>query len=759
MTSKLVPAQRRAVRVLGLVQGVGFRPHVFRLAARHGLDGFVRNETDGVHIEVEGDPDGLDRFLRDLEAAPLPRARLVAVDAVALPPRGEPGFRILPSRSLDGAPSTIPPDLAVCDDCLREVFDASDRRHRYPFTACASCGPRFTAIDAAPYDRERTSMSAFPLCSACRAEYEDPLDRRHHAEALACPDCGPRLSLDGAAADPLAEAVRRLAAGRILAVKGLGGWHLACDARNERAVAELRLRKGRDAKPFAVLAAGLAEARLLADVSPAEAELLTSSERPIVLLRSRGDSGLAPSVAPGATLLGLMLPYTPLHALLAADAGGPLVLTSGNASDAPIAIDDADARRSLAGIADDFLGHDRRILHRCDDSVSRVLAGAPVVLRRSRGHAPAPTPLPFRCAGPILALGGALKSVFALGRGREAVLSQHLGDLDDYASYRAWTEAIGRAERLFGARPSTLAHDLHPDSPSTRYALERERLEGLPRIAVQHHHAHLASCMAENGLTGPVLGVTFDGTGYGSDGTIWGGEFLAGDASGFVRAAHLEALPMPGGEAAVREPWRMALALLAAAGRDGDALRGAATDAELAAAASLLGKPRLSPLTSSAGRLFDAVASLLGVRHRSTYEGQAAIELEALADRGSGSGAYAVPELRRDGAAWVLPTAPWAGEILDERRRGVSAADAARRFHATLVLAIRKVCGRLREESGLDRVVLSGGVFMNERILAGALEGLTRDGFRVHRHRRVPPNDGGLCLGQLAVAAARRGEG
>ena len=754
---------RQAIRVRGAVQGVGFRPFVFRLAVRHNLSGFVRNDTSGVTIEAEGEEASLREFRSALERLALPNARITGLSCDLLPVRGESSFSIAPSLVEDAAAPSIAPDVATCDECLREVDDPAARRRGYPFTSCAVCGPRFTIVTAAPYDRSRTSMAPFPLCPACRAEYDRPDDRRHHAETTACAECGPRLRLltaagdDLEASDPLAGAARRLLAGGIVAVKGLGGVHLACDAGNEEAVRELRRRKARDEKPFAVLMADLAAARRWCEVSPDEAELLESPARPIVLLRRRDGRPLAPSVAPGNPLVGVLLPYTPLHHRLSrALEGRPIVLTSGNVSDEPMAFEDGEALRRLAPIADAFLTHDRRIETRCDDSVARVCAGAPVILRRSRGFAPAALELPFRLDAAVLALGGALKSVFAFGRGSEAILSHHFGDLDHYEAWRAYADSIGRYERLFQFVPDVLVHDLHPDYPSTAYALERAAREGLRRVAVQHHHAHLASAMAENGLDGDVLGVTFDGTGYGLDGTIWGGEFLVGGYRGFRRAAHLAPVPMPGGERAIREPWRMALSCLAAAGEPADPIEARVAPRDLDLVRRQLDRGLNAPRTSSCGRLFDAVASILGVRDRVTYEGQAAIELEWRAAESRARGAYPV-ELAAEGGRWIVRIAPVISGVAADRRRGVPAADIARRFHSTLVEAIRRTCGRLREESGLGRVVLSGGVFMNEILLAESVAGLEADGFAVFRHRRVPPNDGGLCLGQLAVAAAGGG--
>jgi hydrogenase maturation protein HypF len=751
--------RRRAVRVHGLVQGVGFRPFIYRLAVRHRLGGFVRNDTAGVSIEIEGQENSVRTFLGELESLAPPHARITAITSEDRPARGEREFAIRPSLELAGSAPSIAPDVATCPDCLNELLDPADRRRGYAFTACARCGPRFTVVDRAPYDRNLTSMAPFPLCPGCRTEYQRPEDRRYHAEATACPACGPRLRLTDAegrdldADDPVAQTAQLLLEGRIVAIKGLGGFHVACDARNESAVAELRRRKARDSKPFAVMVADLDAARRLCRVSGDEAALLEHDARPIVLLRRLDGVALARAVAPGVRELGLLLPYTPLHhLLLAALDGAAIVLTSGNRSDEPIVCEDAEAVTRLGSIADVFLTHDRAIRSRCDDSVARIVAGEPLLHRRSRGFAPAPLALSFPVAAPILALGGALKSIVALGRGTEAVLSHHLGDLDEYEAWKAFVAAIDHYEQLFQIEPAVITHDLHPDYPSTRYAVERAAREGLLRVAVQHHHAHLAACLAENRVEGPAIGVTFDGTGYGTDGAIWGGEFLIGDRHGFLRAAHFRYVPMPGGEQAIREPWRMALAWLDQAGEGADLLAGRVSAGAVDVVLQQLDRDVNAPRTSSCGRLFDAVASILGLRDRVSYEGQAAIELEGLAARSSARGTYPV-ELRKG----LLDAAPMVAALAGDIRRGVPKPDVARRFHSTLVDVIRRTCLALREESGLNRVALSGGVFMNAILLGGSLEALRGERFEVYRHRLVPCNDGGLCLGQLAVAAASGG--
>ncbi len=756
--------ERRAITVQGIVQGVGFRPLVHGLAVRLQLRGFVTNQAGSVLIEVEGDPPSLDCFLAELTDHPPPLAHIERLSWEPRPPRGDHTFRIEASQAQpDPAAVFVSPDVATCDDCLAELFDPHDRRHGYPFLNCTNCGPRLTIIQGAPYDRERTTMSAFPMCAACRAEYDDPSNRRFHAQPTCCPACGPRLRLRNAVGepiatdDPLARFAAALRAGRIGALKGLGGYHLACDARSAVAVGELRRRKHRDEKPFAVMVADLAAARKLCDVSPAEEALLRSPRRPIVLLRRVGT--IAEGIAPRNPYLGVLLPYTPLHHLLMRAVGDmPLVLTSGNRSDEPIAYDDADALERLAGSADVFLTHDRPIHVRCDDSVTRVVDGVELPLRRSRGYAPQPIALPLECRQPILAVGGQFKGAFAVGRGRHAFLSHHLGDLDHYDAYRAFVKDVTLYEQLFASKPQLLAHDLHPDYASTRHAQERAATEGLTLLAVQHHHAHLASCMAEHGLTEPVLGVTFDGTGYGTDGAIWGGEFLVGDYRQVRRAAHLRYVGLPGGDRAVREPWRVALAQLLDAGEGSDILERRLPRSALRTVEKMLSRGFNTPLTSSAGRLFDAVAALAGVRDQVSYEGQAAVELEWLATDVPPDGAYPfdLTQGGQDDSTQPLniDTRPLIRAVVGDVRCRVPAGLVARRFHTTLVELIAAVCDQLRRATGLDAVVLSGGVFLNALLTREVAGRLNRDGFRVYRHRLVPPNDGGLSLGQLAVAAA-----
>lgn len=746
------------LRVVGVVQGVGFRPHVHALATRLGLTGSVQNRTGDVWIEIEGDLAALDRFSAELERSPPPLARIHGLERTRIPTRDGAGFVIHPSIDDASRPGEIPPDVATCDACLRELRDPSNRRRAHPFINCTACGPRFTIIKDLPYDRERTTMAAFAMCERCRAEYADPADRRFHAQPVACPNCGPTLHLRdhqrNNLGDPIPELACRLARGEIALIKGIGGHHLACDATNEAAVQRLRTRKHRDEKPFAVMVRDLAAAESLAHLDDAARALLTSPARPIVLVPRR--DVLAPSVAPETPLLGLLLPYTPIHHQLLARTG-PLVMTSGNLSDEPIVHLDRDAIIKLAGIADVFLVHDRPIAVACEDSVVRVAPDGPIFLRRARGFAPLSEPLPLSLKIPTLAVGGQLKSVFALGRGATATLSPHLGDLDDAAAHAAFLGQLDRFEQLLRLRPECIVHDMHPDYASTVHALDRSAHEDIPARAVQHHHAHMAACMAEHGLRDPCIGVVFDGLGYGSDGTLWGGEFLVGDLAGVRRAAHLSVVGMPGGAAALREPWRMAIAWLIAAGVDVRATSLARRHPENAVKLleQLVLRDINSPRTSSIGRLFDAVAALIGACDRATFEGQAAMRLEGLALQAAPELGYPVDLVQRSDIL-VLDPRPLIRAVVADVQAGVSAPTIARRFHTALVDAVVATCDSLRQTTGLTRIVLSGGVFNNAVLASETTHALTRAGFTAHRHHRIPPGDGGLALGQLAVAAAQQ---
>lgn len=755
--------QRRSIAVQGTVQGVGFRPFVYGLACAYDLRGTVRNDTTGVVIDVEGDPSALDAFLQDLTRRAPPLARIERIQVSPADARGYRDFRIVDSQASQERSVFVPVDTATCDACLRELFDPADRRFRYPFLNCTHCGPRLTIIRDVPYDRPRTTMAAFPMCEECRREYEDPGDRRFHAQPTACRACGPRLSLRDAGGREITEgdwirgAAEALARGLVVAVKGLGGYHLACDAVNPGAVQRLRERKGREAKPLAIMVRSVEEARELCEVGPLEEALLTSRRRPIVLLRRKPGCRVAQEVAPGNRYLGVVLPYTPLHQLLLAAVGRPLVMTSGNLTDEPIAYRDDDAFRRLAAIADLFLTHNRAIETRCDDSVTRVVYGAEMPLRRSRGYAPEPLLLPLSSRAGVLAVGGHLKNTFCLLRGRYAFLGHHIGDLENLAAYRALVEGVEHYVRLFAIRPEIVGHDLHPDYLSTKFALE---MEGVELVGVQHHHAHVVACMAEHGVTEPVIGVAFDGAGYGTDGAIWGGEFLVADYAGFERAGHLRYVPLPGGDAAVRQPWRAAAAHLFSAfgptmGGVAGRLAGAVEPARWSGVLQMMEKGVASPPTSSVGRLFDAVAAILGLRNEVQFEAQAAMELEMIAEP-SAEGSYPV-EFSREGDAWVWEAAPILEGILGDLGRGLPRSEIAGRFHKAVCDAVVEACDRVRRERAISRVALTGGAFQNALLAEGTARALEGRGFDVLRHRRVPPNDGGLSLGQAVAAAAVAG--
>ena len=728
---------RVRARVEGTVQGVGFRPYVYRLASELGCSGHVLNDARGVVVEVEADTKSVERFLARLPAEAPPLARIERVAAESVPVTGETGFAIRASPPGGEPFAAVTADTATCAECLEELFDPADRRHRYPFVNCTNCGPRFTIVRGVPYDRPLTTMAGFTMCPACAAEYEDPLDRRFHAQPNACPECGPRARLVGSdAEDAVAAAASVLRDGAILAVKGVGGYHLACRADDEAAVAALRARKHREDKPFALMAPTVVAARALVALGPAEEDLLVSGARPIVLATRRPDAPVAAAVAPGAPELGVMLPYSPLHHLLLADVGAPLVLTSGNVSDEPIAYTDDDALERLAPIADGFLVHDRPIQTRTDDSVVRVVDERPLVLRRSRGYVPDSIGLPVTARRHVLACGAELKSTFCVAKGARAWVGHHIGDLQNYETLRSFVAGVAHLEALFAVKPEVVAHDLHPEYLSTKVALERD---GVDLVGVQHHHAHLAACLAEHGETGPALGAIYDGTGYGTDGTVWGGELLRGDLCGFERVGSLFAVRMPGGEAAIRQPWRMACAWTQAAGVEAPAALAARPGWDEVSALARTGVA--SPLTSSVGRLFDAVAALCGLRSEITYEGQAAIELEAACDAAE-RGAYAFGP--------ALDARPTVAAVVDDIARGTDAGVIAARFHNALAAAT----ARALLEHGPDTVVLSGGVFANRCLLSRTRALLGEAGVRVLVPERLPPGDGGISYGQAAVAAA-----
>ena len=757
--------QRRRIAVRGLVQGVGFRPFVYGLASRLSLSGFVRNAPHGVVIEIEGALPDLERFEAELITNSPSLSSIEEYAATSVSLRSEECFRIELSQLTEETPSHIvrvSPDVATCEACLAELFDPSNRRFRYPFITCVSCGPRLTITTGVPFDRERTTMAAFPMCEECRLEYESPSDRRFHAETIACPACGPRLRLlkhDGSSihCGPFSHAEEVLELGGIAAIKGLGGYHLACDATNANAVDNLRHRKHRDNKPFAVMFPSLEAVTAACVIDSIERDLLCGPSRPIVLLQRRPEHGPftpAPGVAPGCPDIGVMLPSTPLHHLLLRTMCRPLVMTSGNRSDDPIAYNDSDALSRLAGIADIFLMHDREIRVRCDDGVTRAVGGREQPIRRSRGQAPRPLRLPIRCAEPILAVGGHMKNTFALGLERDAIVSHHIGDLDELSAFEAFVRDIRLYEQMFAVEPRTIAHDLHPLYGSTRYAIERAASAGLPTVGVQHHHAHVASCMAEHGLTEPVIGVAFDGTGYGEDGTVWGGEFLVGDARAVRRAASLRPVGLPGGEHAVREPWRMALSHLLDANLDCSPVIRRVGQPRARTVERMIERRLNTPMTSSAGRMFDAIASIAGVRDRATFEGQAAMQLEWLAGGAEGDRGYPY-EIDEADNRILIDTRPIVAGALSDAVAGLSQTVIARRFHTGLADAVLAVCLRLREQTGIHAVVLTGGVFLNVILTTGCEARLSRSRFRVFRHHVVPPGDGGVSLGQLAVAAAR----
>jgi hydrogenase maturation protein HypF len=790
---------RVRIRVAGIVQGVGFRPFVHGLAQGLGLSGFVGNDESGVLIEVEGDLEAVRKLLAELSDDPPPLAVVESVVSESVQVTGDSGFTIITSRSEGHRVALISPDTATCEDCLEEMRDPADRRYRYPFVNCTHCGPRFTIVTGVPYDRAATTMAGFPMCPACALEYHDPADRRFHAQPTCCPECGPSMRLldaqghpdrdrypsgnttdatTGTTQDAIVQAACALRAGAVLAVKGLGGFHLAAVATGsvgEQAVADLRGRKHREDKPFALLVPDIAAARELVELGPssgpAEA-LLSSRRRPIVLLRRRydtsydhnktiGSTTLATQVAPGNASLGVMLPYTPLHHLLVELVGAPIVLTSGNVSDEPIVFRDEEAIERLHGIADGFLTHDRPIHIRTDDSVYRVVSRAGsrahvVPIRRSRGYAPEPLTLTWPATRPILGCGAELKSTFCLARGQHAFLSHHIGDLENFETLRSYTTGIEHFRELFDVRPELLVHDLHPEYLSTKYAHDQAHEHGVELLGVQHHHAHLASCLADNGVTGPVIGIACDGLGYGCDEQLWGGEVMEVSLAHFTRLAHLEPVALPGGAAAVREPWRMAASYLRACGLPPPPGLAERQGARWGRLASVLEAGVNSPPTTSTGRLFDAVAALIGIRDRVSYEGQAAIELEQLAWR--------APRTCRDDPAEGHPAridgsllrgTDLVRGVVADLASGLATAVIAARFHTGLIGLLAGAATAARARTGLDTVALSGGVFQNGLLLTGLCQRLGALGVEVLTHSRVPPNDAGISLGQVAVAIAR----
>ena len=756
--------RRAAVTVRGMVQGVGFRPFVHGLATRLRLAGFVRNEPHGVEIEVEGPPSSVDAFVAQLNGSAPPLARISEIQVDEIPLCGGKTFEIRESVHAGERAVLIAPDQATCEDCLRELRDPKDRRYRYPFINCTNCGPRYTIIRDVPYDRANTTMAEFPMCPSCRAEYEDPANRRFHAEPACCPACGPRVELldvQGKAiecTDPVEEAVQLLARGRIVAVKGLGGFHLACDASNAEAVRMLRRRKQRDLKPFALMVRDLQSVERICEVSDEARAALTRPERPILLMKKRPGHGIAGQVAPRSDSFGVMLPYTPIHALLMEGPVGALVMTSGNLSDEPIAFMNEDALARLHSLADFFLTHNRAIHIRTDDSVARVIAGRQRFLRRSRGYAPFPVTLPADTTGrEILAVGPELSSTLCLTRGSQAFLSHHLGDLENVAAYDAFLQAAEHLENLLAVTPRAIACDMHPDYASTRYA----RGSGLPVIAVQHHHAHIASVLTEAGRSDKVIGVAFDGLGWGEDGTVWGGEFLVSDLAGCQRVGHLAVVPQPGGDVSSKKTVRMGYVYLREAyGEEADLLAEELmpdlTVGERRIMAQQIERRVNCPQTSSMGRLFDAASALLGICGENTYHAQAPMELEAYAwEAGDEPGMYACAIQEGDAGMCLVRAADIIRAMVDDFRNGASQSICAARFHNSIAHATVQVCKRIRGGTGLNTVALSGGVFANAYLLEHIATLLEREGFEVLSNALVPAGDGGVCLGQAAVAAWR----
>ncbi|MGB5932728.1 MAG: carbamoyltransferase HypF [Anaerolineae bacterium] len=750
----------KRIEITGVVQGVGFRPFVYQLAQEHHLMGWVCNTSAGVEIEVEGKEEALERFLLDLRAKTPPLARIESLSAAEVEPSGYDRFAIRSSRAQEGSYLLISPDIATCQDCKRELLDPSDRHYRYPFTNCTNCGPRFTIIEDIPYDRPKTTMRAFTMCPKCQAEYEDPSDRRFHAQPSACPVCGPSLTLTDAQGrkvpgNPLPSSAHLLKGGKIVAVKGLGGFHLACDATNEGALKRMRERKRRPAKPLAVMMATLEEIKEHCQISLEEARLLISSQCPILLLPWKSESTISRAVAPRNRYLGAMLPYTPLHHLLLRETGRPLVMTSGNLGDEPIAKDNGEVTR-LKDLADFFLLHDRDIYVRCDDSVWMV-EGSPQPLRRARGYAPYPIHLPF-LAQEVLACGGEEKNTFCFTKEGYAFLSQHIGDLQNLETLDYFEESIDHYKALFRLQPGIIAYDLHPEYLSTKYALEvAARSNPRPHLLpIQHHHAHIVSCMIDNGVEDKVIGVAFDGTGYGLDGRIWGGEFLTADLGDFQRVGHFEYLPMPGGEAAIRRPYRLAAGYLYTLLGEIPSLPFLAEidDLEVEVIMRQIDKGLNAPLTSSCGRLFDAVSALLGVRGEISYEAQAAIELEMLASQAEAQGSYPFSIVGQRGVN-VVQLKELLAAIVADLQEGISTPIIGLKFHETVVAIIVEMCGRISRATGLKGVALSGGVFQNRLLLRKAKEALRQAGFTPYTHHQVPTNDGGISLGQAIIAHSK----
>jgi hydrogenase maturation protein HypF len=749
--------------VRGIVQGVGFRPFVYGLATKYNLKGWVCNTSEDVEIEVEGETEAIKQFHLELEAAAPPRAHIEDITISYHSPVGYKNFEIRHSVAAEGKYQLISPDIATCQACLSEILNPGDRRYRYPFTNCTNCGPRFTIIEDMPYDRPKTTMRYFQMCPKCQAEYDDPLDRRFHAQPNACPKCGPRVELVdaqgniAASSDPVASASHFLKEGKIVAIRGLGGFLLACDATSQNVVRTLRERKRRPSKPFAIMVTNMQEVKKHCYVSPEEEKLLTSPQSPIVLTKWKEDSSVSREVAPNLQYLGVMLPYTPLHHILLRDTQLPLVMTSGNLSEEPIAKDNDEALKRLSGIADYFLIHNRDIYSRYDDSVAMVERGASQLVRRARSYAPYPIHLPFK-AKQVLGCGGEMKNSFCLTRDNYAFLSQHIGDMENMETLEHFVNTISLYKRLFRIEPEIIAHDLHPDYLSTKYAQELGE-SGIKLIPVQHHHAHIASCMVDNGVESPVIGVAFDGTGMGADGHIWGGEFLVADYRNFSRVGHLEYLPLPGGDAAIKRPYRIAIGYILNLLGENVLNQELAFMKEVSRIETEIIQHQIerelnSPLTSSMGRLFDAVSALIGIRGEIDYEGQAAVELEMAAYKENytddkQSYPYQIIE---DEELKIVKLGDLLSAILEDLKLGMPKGEISVKFHNAVAQMANEMCQLIATETGIKQIALSGGVFQNRLLLKKTVNLLEKGGFQVFTHKQAPCNDGGISLGQAVIA-------
>lgn len=767
--------KRMQISANGLVQGIGFRPYIYNLATKFSLSGFVQNDTNGVFIDVEGSDSSINEFLACLVQSPPPHAIIEDLHHTTLPLKGYKGFFIEESTIKDTNATMICADIATCPDCLEELFNPNDRRYRYPFINCTHCGPRFSIVKDIPYDRINTTMSDFTMCPDCNKEYHDPKNRRFHAQPNACPICGPQLTLlnnEGTKVqtqDPISTVCTLLRDGKIVGIKGLGGYHLACDAMNNTTVSLLRKRKYREDKPFAVMMENIETVKQSCHINDKDETLLLSIQRPIVLLGKKSDCTIPHDIAPDNLYLGVMLPYTPLHHLIIKESGLSLVMTSGNLSDEPIAYKDNEAFARLKGIADYFLVHNREIFMRCDDSVVKMFENKEMIIRRSRGYAPSPLRLQYTFAKPTLACGAFLKNTFCLARGNHAFLSHHIGDLENTETLNSYETAIEHYKRLFSIEPEVIAYDLHPEYLSTKYALSQN--DTISKIGIQHHHSHIVSGMVENGITHKVIGVAFDGLGYGDDGNFWGGEFLVVDLSGYERAGHLDYVPMPGGELAIKEPWRMAISYLYQIYGDNIPMisplcthhftrntMDKLDNPKIKVLLKMLSQRLNCPLTSSMGRVFDGIASVLDLQHTINYEGQAAIKLESIADEHE-SGSYPFGINADVGAHCNVPIIiqwqPVIKHILEDMQHKTANPTISARFHNSIVEMVVQVCIMLHDSKGLNDVVLSGGVFQNNFLFSRLFQKLKLRGFNVHSHKKVPCNDGGISLGQAVIANER----